>query len=161
MCLRLLSFFLVCVFAIQVQAGTNSLVTTNHGPTSNILRSIVNTIYEGHNNNTDHTMDELTYSYSEFIRDFIYEPYCNDNRLTGLESACKSFQDEEYDKIKLDLWSAKYHFNKAEFGPRFTSYNFVRTLPLKENFLCKITLQVSFDLKTKHLVNREYWAQCD
>jgi hypothetical protein len=151
------------LFLIAFSCSSAALASSDssNGPTSNIIKSLLNTIYEGKHVHADDTMGELAFSYREFLRDFVYEPYCDDQRLTGLESACKQFQKEEIDKLNGDLWSATYRFNKAEFGPRFSSYNFVRNLPLIDNFLCKITLQISFDLKTKNLINREYWARCD
>ena len=131
------------------------------GPTSNVVRSFLNTIYEVSTSNTDVTMGQLSNSYQDFLDDFIYEPYCDDERLRGLYKACQNFRKEEFKQIPNNEWSKSYAFNKAEFGSRFTSYNFVKSIPLIDNFLCHITLQVSFDLRSKNLINQEYWAHCD
>ena len=131
------------------------------GPTSNVMRSFLNTIYEGQSQNTERAMNQVSQSYLVFLDDFVYEPYCDDERLRGLYKACQTFRSSESAQVSTNEWSKSYSFNKAEFGNRFTSYNFVKSIPLIDNFLCHITLQVSFDLKSKNLINQEYWAHCD
>lgn len=159
--MRLKSLIIWLLTSISANVYASSAFDHQTGPTSNVVKSFLNTIYEGKSQSADSAMDQLTVSYRDFLDEFVYEPYCDDERLTGLYKACEKFRKDEVVQITDNKWSRSYNFNKAEFGNRFTSYNFVKSIPLVDDFLCQITLQVSFDLKSKDLINQEYWAHCD
>ncbi len=155
--------WVLCVFYAVIAASYAHGSDSGRGPqlaTSDVIGSVLTTLFQGDSSRTSDTLSALGRSYEQFLNDFTREPYCADFPGSTVRLACDQFKQQEVARIHHHKWSYRYSFAEAEFASETAVYNFVRSVELHPSYRCTIFLQLSVNLKSQMILNQEYWADC-
>jgi len=123
------------------------------------LHVMLATFYKGDFHKTDACLKRISARYNEFLEYFTGDDYCTRNDSTA--RGCEAVATYEKYLISQSVWSRSFGFDRAEFNQAIGQYNFEKAHLITGNYICKITLQVTADLRQEYLLNQEFYVKCN
>ena len=124
----------------------------------NVTEMVLATLFNGDFEKTRITIEDLGQAYMRFLDHFVSDGYCNQS--TDVRENCEIIRLAETRQIERGEWSENFVFDKAEFNHSLGIYNLEKRLMVANRLGCAFTLQITADLRTQALLNKEFFVLC-
>jgi hypothetical protein len=120
---------------------------------------VIATLFKGDFERTRTSIENLSGIYHRFLTHYMADEDCQSS-LPALNS-CRKVYEAELKAINQGTWSQGFVFDRAEFNHSLGIYNLEKKLLVDGMSACAFILQITAELKTVYLLNKEFFISCN